>query len=247
MIFVILVRPEKVSNLGSICRLIANFHAAGLILVDSKIDATDLELIMTARRAIDIFYQAQHVDTLQKALSRVTYSIATTARIATPKTPRRMANSIENISWEQIGEIPAFVFGPESTGLLNDELDLCNMLITIPSSKEYPSLNLSHSVAILLYEVYKFNLEKKIQKSDTKQLYETDNWQPEDDATPDLLNRILENFERYSNTFIEPYKQDITIQVLRNVIYRAKLNKREAGRMIGALEAWEYQWNKKTG
>ena len=172
MVYIILVKPEKVSNLGAICRLIANFQANGLILVDSNIDASDLELIMTARRAMDVFYNARHVNTLQEALKNVTYSIATTARVATPKTPRRMALSIKDVPWKYVGEKPALVFGPESNGLVNNEIDLCNMLITIPTSKEYPSLNLSHSVAILLYEIYKLTLEEKIQNLDTNQLYE---------------------------------------------------------------------------
>ncbi|MHA2105430.1 MAG: RNA methyltransferase [Candidatus Hodarchaeales archaeon] len=246
MTYIILVRPEKVSNLGSICRLIANFQAKGLILVDSRIDASDLELIMTARRAMDVFYNAQHVDTLEKALEHVSYSIATTARVATPKTPRRMALSINDVLWAQVGEKHGLVFGPESTGLLNNELDLCNMLITIPTSKDYPSLNLSHSVAILLYEIYKINLDQKIQTQDANQLYETENWQPEEDASSELLLRLLNNFDKYNGTFVEPYKQEITKQVFKNIIYRAKLNKREVGRMIGALEAWEYPWKQKN-
>lgn len=242
---VILVRPEKASNLGSICRLIANFQANGLILVDSRIDATDLELIMTARRAMDIFYEADHVETIQEALKLVSYSIATTARVSTPKSPKRYAVSIENVPWNHLGENPGLVFGPESTGLLNDELNLFNLLVTIPTSKNYPALNISHAASILLYEMYKINFKEKVEEKTKQELIETENWQPQRDATDDLLERLLKNFDSYTETFVEQFKQDSTKKIFRNIIYRAKLSEIEAGRMIGAMEAWEFHWKKK--
>ncbi|OLS24733.1 MAG: tRNA (cytidine/uridine-2'-O-)-methyltransferase TrmJ [Candidatus Heimdallarchaeota archaeon LC_3] len=242
---IILVRPEKASNLGAICRLIANFQATGLILVDSKIDATDLELIMTARRAMEVFYEAHHVETIQKALKLVSYSIATTARVSTQKSPKRYAMTVENIPWNQLGVKPGLVFGPESAGLLNDELKLFNMLITIPTSKNYPALNISHATAILLHEMYKINFTEKVKIKTKQELIETENWHPQKDATNDLLERLLINFDTYTETFVEPFKQESTKKIFRNIIYRAKLSDVEAGRMIGAIEAWEFHWKQK--
>lgn len=242
---IILVRPEKVSNLGAICRLSTNFGASNLILVDSQIDATDLELIMTARRAMDVFYNSLQVETIQEALNLVTYTVATTARVSTEKSPKRFAMSISDIPWSQLGNKPALVFGPESTGLLNEELGLFNIVITIPTSKNYPALNISHAAAILLYEIYKLSFNDKIQKKIKQELSETENWLPQKPAQKDLLELLFKNFDSYTETFVEPFKRDSTKKIFRNIINRAKLSEIEAGRMIGAMDAWEYHWKKK--
>lgn len=240
---VILVRPEKVSNLGAVCRLMANFDGKKLVLVNSHVDATDIELIMTARRALHYFYDAKQVQTLKEALEGVSYSIATTARVTGGRTPRRIAYSIDSIPFYQLDDNSALVFGPENTGLLNEEIEICNFLLTIPTHKDYPSLNLSHAVAILLSEIYQRKLSKKITENKFEDIELTENWIPPKEAPQHLIQILLKKFDNYTDQFVEKYRKELTKQVFRKVINRANINDREASRLIGAFEAWEFHWN----
>ena len=81
--------------------------------------------------------------------------MGTTARLGKARgpfiAPRAVARDIADIS--QKNKI-ALLFGPEDTGLANEELRLCHAVVTIPTSREFTSLNLSHAVMILCYEIF---------------------------------------------------------------------------------------------
>jgi tRNA/rRNA methyltransferase len=81
--------------------------------------------------------------------------VGTTARLGKARgpfiAPRAAAQDIAGIS--QKNKV-ALLFGPEDTGLANDQLRLCHSVVTIPTSREFTSLNLSHAVMILCYEIF---------------------------------------------------------------------------------------------
>ena len=235
MFHIVLVRPEKVNNVGSICRLMENFGAKSLSIVQSTLDATDLELKKTARWGWHRFLEARHVDSLQEALEPMSYSIATTARIAGERIIERLSFTPEEIPWSLLGNDPAIVFGPESDGLKTVEIEQCNFTVSIPTKKEYRSLNLSHAVAIILYTGYRY--------LHTKPDLQTDNWVEHEPASPELLEKLFNFFEGYNKQFVEVYKQQLTTNVFRNIINRAKVTKREASRMVGLFEAWQIPWS----
>ena len=235
MFHIILVRPEKVHNVGSVCRLMENFGAKSLSIVQSTLDATDLALKKTARWGWNRFLEARHVDSLQEALEPMSYSIATTARIAGDRVIERLAFTPEEIPWPLLGNDPAVVFGPESDGLKTAEIEQCNFTVSIPTKKEYRSLNLSHAVAIILY-VGSRHLHSKPD-------VQTDNWVEHELASPQLLEKLMSFFEGYNKQFVEEYKQPFTTNVFRNVINRARVTKREAARMTGLFEAWQIPWS----
>jgi tRNA/rRNA methyltransferase len=94
------------------------------------------------------------VENAQEALDGFNYIVGTTARLGKARgpfiSPRAAAQDIAGIS--QKNKI-ALLFGPEDTGLANEELRLCHAVVTIPTSREFTSLNLSHAVMILCYEI----------------------------------------------------------------------------------------------
>ena len=149
---VILVEPENEGNVGAVARAMRNFGVADLILVNPC--ALGEEARKRAMHGIDVLRAAKSVEDLDRALRGVDLVVGTSgietsnekrfARIAI--SPSELASRVAPMN----GTL-ALVFGREDFGLLDEELRKCDLLVTIPASREYPILNLSHAVAILLY------------------------------------------------------------------------------------------------
>jgi len=149
---VVLVRPETSANVGACARVVRNAGAAGLDLVAPG-DWRTVDCWRTAWGAHEVLEEARSFDGLAAALGGASIAVALTGR--RPSGPpvadvREAAAEIASLGRE---ETAALVFGPETTGLTNDEIALCGRCATIPSHPAQPSFNLSHAVAIAAYEV----------------------------------------------------------------------------------------------
>ncbi|NLN72080.1 MAG: RNA methyltransferase [Thermoplasmatales archaeon] len=152
---VVLVRPKFEGNVGAIARSMANFGLDELYLVDPCVIGDEGEI--RAVHGIDVLKNAVTVDTLEEALEGCLLSAGTSDTITegehnyvrVPITVKEFASRLEDYP-EKI----AVVLGREDTGLLQDELARCDLLIHIPADKEYPTLNLSHAAAIIFYELF---------------------------------------------------------------------------------------------
>ena len=115
---------------------------------------------MATHFAAGIVDRIQHFDGLDEALAKFKYIVGATSRRGSARgpvvSPREMAERIVDIS--QKNEV-ALLFGPEDTGLSNDDLRFCHLLVTIPTSKHNKSINLSHAVMILCYEIFTAHME----------------------------------------------------------------------------------------
>ncbi len=152
---VVLVQPEGEINVGSVARLVKNFDADELYLVDPVAMITDKTREFAAK-AIDVLDKIIVVKTLYDALQGVEFSACTSAIVGGEKdvlrhpiTPWQLVELVRN------KERIAVVFGRESVGLTREEISQCDVLVSIPANPIYPTLNLSHAVAIILYELYK--------------------------------------------------------------------------------------------
>jgi len=150
---VILVRPQGPINIGAICRAMMNFGCTRLRLVSPCKAYKSLEAKKMALSAFHILEQAQIFDTLEQALSDVHSAYGTTRRFGKYRkdflTPATAGARIQAQKQEHHS---ALVMGPEDTGLETKDLALCRYFITIPTHDSYPSMNLSHALAVLLYE-----------------------------------------------------------------------------------------------
>lgn len=152
--FVVLVHPEIPGNLGFVARLMANFGVEELVLVGGcQITEESRDRAVHAQHILD---HARRVDTLKEALEGADLAMGTTAVLAAPdaavwRNPIPLKDAVALA--RKSGKNVAVVFGRESRGLLNDELELLDLLATIPTNDAYPSLNVSHALAIVLYEL----------------------------------------------------------------------------------------------
>ncbi len=150
----ILVRPQGPLNIGSVCRAMMNFGFTRLRLVSPCAEYLSLDAKKMAMTAFHVLENAQIFDTLADALHDIHMAYGTTRRFGKYRknflTPATAGLQIAGTGDELKS---ALVMGPEDTGLETSDLELCQHFITIPTHDGYPSMNLSHSVSVLLYEI----------------------------------------------------------------------------------------------
>jgi tRNA/rRNA methyltransferase len=151
---VVLVKPQGPLNIGSVCRSMMNFGFSRLRLVDPCAEYKSLEAKKMALGAFSILEQAELFDDLSAALHDIHIAFGTTRRFGkyrknfcTPSTAATQINALDDQTRS------ALVMGTEDSGLETKDLELCQHFITIPTHRDYPSMNLSHSLSILVYEI----------------------------------------------------------------------------------------------
>ena len=155
---VVLVEPAGSINVGSVARLCENFGINELRLVSPKCDHLAPETKRMAVRGIKILEEAKIFKTLNSALSDCSRIIATCGRKEHGDIPLHSNNDALRWALEsKRKETIAFVFGRENHGLSNEELLKANKVISLNTNEDYPSLNLSHAVAIVLHQLNQFN------------------------------------------------------------------------------------------
>ncbi len=155
MLRVVLVEPHYAGNIGSIARLMKNFGLKELYLVNPLEYHLSEEAISRAMHGRDILEGAKLVNSLDEAIADMELVVGTTGNYHEKRVSRTP------ISPEKLSEIlpshrrVAILFGREPSGLHNHELEKCNVVVTIPTSEEYSSLNISHAAAILFYTIFR--------------------------------------------------------------------------------------------
>ena len=153
---IILVRPQLGENIGKAARAMLNFGLTDLRLVAPRDGWPNPDAGPSAAGAGDVIDKARVYDTVEEAIADCTHVYATTVRdrdmpkpVATPKEAAlQMHTMIES------GEHPAILFGPERSGMTNDDVALADTVLTVPINPEYGSLNLAQAVILVSYEFF---------------------------------------------------------------------------------------------
>lgn len=216
-IVVVLDHPDESRNIGSACRAMANNDIKCLRIVGKK-ENYDIEKVhVLAIHAAYIFDNAQFFDSIKEATADCAISAGTTRRRGKNRgkllLPEEFA-SMASTTTSSEGKV-AIVFGNERTGLTDPQLDECNLGVTIPSSNDFGSLNLSHAVQILCYHMFREN------KGDIK------------GYTPLTQNRIDTTVQTITDNMKEmgffkmPGREDME-NFWRSILSRASLSEGEA-------------------
>jgi tRNA/rRNA methyltransferase len=159
----VLVRPHIAANLGAVARVMRNFGFSDLVLVAAAADPLDAEARKLSTHGEAILRQARVVGELAEAVAECVLVAGTSARTGGPfrtqseTAPDQIAAKL--VEAAAAGPV-ALVFGPEASGLSNDEVSRCHHLIHIPARDDYPALNLAQAVAICLYELRRAQLRR---------------------------------------------------------------------------------------
>ena len=150
---IVLVRPTRPGNIGAAARAMKNMGLSRLVLVQ-PVDHLCPDAYTMAYGAHDILEGARVFKTLPRALGRCRFVVGTTAR--THKgygKPAPLARITPRILEKAERYRVAILFGPESSGLSNDEIALCQSLAAIPTGGTHTSLNLAQAVMVAAYEL----------------------------------------------------------------------------------------------
>lgn len=154
---VVLVRPKEDGNVGAVARLARNFGASRMVVVAPRA-ALGTEARRRAMGGLALLRGAAIAPDLGAAVRDADLVVGTTDL----STGRSTAYLRRSVSPERLGEMlrpivgrVAIVFGPEDNGLKREELAQCDLLVHVPARREFPTLNLSHAVAITLYAVHR--------------------------------------------------------------------------------------------
>ena len=156
MLSVIIIEPENAGNTGAIARIMANFGFGKLVLIDPKCDITTDEARGRAMHGRHVLDDA--VTGGMELLDSFDHLVATTAKLGTdyniPRSPVKPAELGDLIAELSPDASVGLVIGRESHGMSNEEIERCDFVTAIPADASYPTMNISHAVAILLYEIF---------------------------------------------------------------------------------------------
>lgn len=227
---VILLEPEKAGNIGAVARSMKNFDQQDLWIVNPK-TLINGEARAYAMHGLDVLLAAKIVNQLNEALKGIDVVAGTSSIVGkspsnltrTPTTAREFANRLQRTK----GRV-AILFGRESSGLSNRELETCDLIVTIPANREYNVLNLSTAVSIILYELF-----QETRKGSEQQI-----------ATRLAREQLLDQFEKLvSLSGTQQHKRKITFRAFRNIISRSLISKREASLLIGVFRRTVSHWS----
>ncbi len=153
-IAIILVRPKIPENIGAAARIAWNMGITRLIVVRDSLPDREAMAKMATHKAAHLIDTMEMYPNLPEALASFTVVVGTTARRGRQRfvtqTPREMVDVLlPQLANNQV----AIIFGPEDTGLTNDDLKYCHMASAIPTA-DFSSLNLAQAVAIHCYELH---------------------------------------------------------------------------------------------
>jgi TrmH family RNA methyltransferase len=221
---VILVEPEEPGNVGFVTRVLANFGVQELRIVGWDPREEMIAQIYSVR-AHEILDSAGIYNDLPSALVDIEAAWATSARAGRNHSVTRALVPLEELPDPTAldGKV-ALVFGRESSGLNNEELGLCELAFTISTSEGYPSLNLSHAVAIVLHHLFtKYaSIEPKEGVVPPRAATRT-----ERDQVMVFLDEVIEALP------LKDYRKPIAKQVFRNLLGRSYMTGREVTTMTG--------------
>ena len=236
-IYFILVRPQMGENIGSVARAIKNFNIKYLRIVNPRCNWPSQKALATSVGAKDVLKSAKIYESVKKSIRDLDIIFASSSRI---RKVNKKVISVSNLKTKikkdrKIG----ILFGPEASGLSNDEISCANYIVKIPSNKKFSSLNLSHSAIIFCFEIFKYFSKKTYKyKTGYKSSIATKS------EVNKLLNFIIRGLDKKG--FLQPnHKRSSMIKNINNIFHRLNLSEQEIRILLGIFSTLN-QINKKS-
>ncbi|MDO8520225.1 MAG: RNA methyltransferase [Deltaproteobacteria bacterium] len=219
---VVLVGTKISGNIGAVARGMKNMGFVQLSLADPAANHLNREALDRAMEGRSILQEAKVYPGLKEAVAECQHVVGTSGKLRNSPvpliTPRELAakwGSAPDQHW-------AIVFGPEDTGLKNEDLILCDTLISIPTAPEFPSLNISHAVMIVLYELLLSGANEEGRES--KKI-----------ITADQRESLFAHWQEalLSIGFLDPKNPARIMDDIRHILNRAELDLRETDILRG--------------
>ena len=216
----ILVKPQLGENIGACARSMKNFGFSNLKIVSPKFIFPNHKTKVTAVGAYDIINKAKVFNTTDKAVSEFDIIISFSARRRDVNKKNITIKDFHNILKKRKNSKIGLMFGPEASGLSNIDLSLSNFILQIPTTKNFKSLNLSHSVTVICYEIFKFTNKKTFNKIGKKNKISSKS------DISFLVKHLVKLLEK-KNFFLPVEKKHSMLLNINNLIYRLEPNDKE--------------------
>ena len=222
---IILVRPQLSENIGMTARAMDNFGFAKLSIINPRDGWPSKKAESSAKHADKIIRKAKIYNSLDDAISNYDLVIATSnrQRFLTKKTYNNF-----NLLMKKIRDFKniAILFGPENSGLSNQDIRLANLIFTIPTDNLNKSLNLSHAVSIMSYELFRSN------NVSMKNIIASNNEKVSKLELSNFMNFLINELD--SKDFFQPQeKKDSMIDNIYSIYNKIDLSKKELRMLWG--------------
>jgi tRNA (cytidine32/uridine32-2'-O)-methyltransferase len=229
---IVMVGTTHPGNIGAAARAMHNMCFSNLVLVDPKCRLGEIAY-SRASGANEVLDNRRIATSLPEAVKDCSLIIASSARkrsLSWPEiTPQQTAEKIADLDSESR---VALVFGPEHSGLSNEDLQLCQYMVNIPTNADFSSLNVASAIQIICYEVFKISLGTDEQQQSSTQ---------EPVATSKEIEGYFRHLEQVMTTteFLDPENPGLLMQRLRRLYQRFELSKHEVNILRGILSSVE--------
>lgn len=233
---IVMIQTSHPGNIGAAARAMKTMGLSQLCLVNPKA-FPDEQATAMASGADDVLQAVTVVDTLQEAIADCQYIIGTSARsqrtLSWPMFYGRECGEFVSNKYQQEPDAQiAIVFGRERTGLTNDELELCQYLVHIPTNPAYNSLNVASAIQILSYEC-----ALSVNKARSAMNPETD----DPVVTSDEMEGFYQHLEKtlIAIRYLDPENPRYLFRRLRRLFGRIQITKTEMNILRGILSSME--------
>ena len=236
-IYFILVRPQIGENIGSVARAIKNFSINKLRIINPRCSWPNQRAVATSVGAKDILKSAKIYDSVEESIGDLDIIFASSSRI---RKVNKKIISVTNLKTKiKKGRKIGILFGPEASGLSNDEINCADYLVKIPSNNKFSSINLSHSAIIFCFELFQhFSKKKKEYKTGYKSLI------AKKSEVNKFLNFIIKGLDKKG--FLQPdHKRKSMIRNINNIFHRLNLSEQEIRILLGIFSTLN-EFNKKS-
>lgn len=234
---VVLVEPEGPLNVGMVARAMKNMGSRELVLVKPKVPPLHPYCLVMAPGAKEILTEAKVFESLDEALKGSGLVVGTTRRRRKKRELIPLREAAPKVLEIAKNQKVSVLFGREDSGLTNEELSLCHILVTIPADPVHGSLNLSHAVAVFLYELR--NQLKEVTAPKRKL------------APWEELQGLFAHMEEALGKigFLDPRNPRRGLEDLRTIFLRAGLDSKEVRLLRGVFRRviWTAEKVKKEG
>ena len=236
-VYFILVRPQMGENIGSVARAIKNFNIKYLRIVNPRCNWPSQKALATSVGAKDILKSAKIYNSIEKSIGDLDIIFASTSRIR--KVNKKIISILDFKKKVEKKRKIGILFGPEASGLSNDEISYANYLVKIPTNKKFSSLNLSHSAIIFCFELFQyFSNKKAIYKSGYKSSV------AKKSEVNKFLSFIINKLDKKG--FLQPdHKRKSMIRNINNIFHRLNLSEQEIRILLGIFSTLN-EFNKKS-
>ena len=228
------VEPKTSGNIGFLARTMKNFGLKKLVLINPcKLENDAYYQAMHARELVQ---DAMIYDTLEEFIEdkKITSIVGTTGTAGGSYNIKRIPITPDELgkTMHVNGNI-ALLFGREGDGLNNQEIEQCDILVTIPTSDEYPIMNITHAAAIIFYEIFK---NKKSYPIDDMDISSYDDKKVLNNLTNEIISKL---------DYPEHKEKQVKI-IVKRIIGRAFIAGRESQTLRGTLKRINTRIKNKT-